>query len=91
MATLSFTIAEMLRQLLTLVFGTAMILYLTPKLAGFMLLTFPVLVVVSLMSFALIRVVPGDVLDVMYADSPLSAAQIQDIRVQLGMGGHKLL
>jgi ATP-binding cassette subfamily B protein len=53
--TLSFTIAEMLRQLLTLVFGTAMILYLTPKLAGFMLLTFPVLVVLALVFGKYIR------------------------------------
>ena len=45
---LSFTIAEMLRQILTLVFGTIMIFFLTPKLASFMLLTFPVLVILAL-------------------------------------------
>lgn len=49
------------------------------------LLTVPVLLMVTLISFALIRIVPGDVLDVMYADSPLTAAQINDIREQLGM------
>lgn len=48
-------------------------------------LTIPVLVAVSLISFALIRIVPGDVLDVMYADSPLTTEQIEDIRDQLGM------
>ena len=48
-------------------------------------LTIPVLVMVSFISFALIRIVPGDVLDVMYADSPLTNEQIQDLRVQLGM------
>jgi peptide/nickel transport system permease protein len=49
------------------------------------LLTIPVLIAVSLISFALIRIVPGDVLDVMYADSPLTDEQIQEIRTQLGM------
>lgn len=49
------------------------------------LLTIPVLLMVTLISFALIRIVPGDVLDVMYADSPLTAAQIDEIREQLGM------
>ncbi len=52
---LSFTIAEMLRQVLTLVLGTAVIFYLTPKLAGFMLLTFPVLVVLALVFGKYIR------------------------------------
>ena len=49
------------------------------------LLIFPVLLGVSLFTFVLIRIVPGDILDVMYADSPLSVEEIQKIRVQLGM------
>ena len=44
----SFTLAEMLRQVLTLVFGTVVIFYLTPKLTTFMLMTFPVLVILAL-------------------------------------------
>ena len=44
----SFTLAEILRQILTLVFGTAIIFYLTPKLTTFMLMTFPVLVILAL-------------------------------------------
>lgn len=52
---LSFTIAEMLRQILTLVFGTIMIFFLTPKLASFMLLTFPVLVILALVFGKYIR------------------------------------
>lgn len=44
----SFTLAEMLRQVLTLVFGTAVIFYLTPKLTIFMLMSFPVLVILAL-------------------------------------------
>lgn len=49
------------------------------------LLVFPVLIGISLFTFVMLRVIPGDVLDVMYADSPLSVEEIQRIRVQLGM------
>jgi ABC-type multidrug transport system fused ATPase/permease subunit len=44
----SFTLAELLRQFLTLIFGIVIIFYLAPKLTGFMLLTFPVLVILAL-------------------------------------------
>lgn len=49
------------------------------------LLVFPVLLGISIFTFVLLRIVPGDVLDVMYADSPLSVEEIQKIRHQLGM------
>ena len=48
------------------------------------LATIPVLIIVSIVSFALIRIVPGDVLDVMYADSSLTTEEIQELRVKLG-------
>ena len=51
----SFTLAEMLRQVLTLVFGTVVIFYLTPKLTTFMLMTFPVLVILALIFGKTIR------------------------------------
>ncbi len=51
----SFTLAELLRQFLTLIFGTAIIFYLAPKLTGFMLLTFPLLVVLALIFGKYIR------------------------------------
>jgi ATP-binding cassette, subfamily B, bacterial len=51
----SFTLAELLRQFLTLIFGTVIIFYLAPKLTGFMLLTFPVLVVLALVFGKYIR------------------------------------
>ena len=44
----SFTLAELLRQFLTLVLGICVIFFLAPKLTGFMLLTFPVLVLLAL-------------------------------------------
>ncbi len=51
----SFTLAEMLRQLLTLVFGLGIIFYLAPKLTGFMLLTIPALVLLALVFGKYIR------------------------------------
>jgi ATP-binding cassette, subfamily B, bacterial len=53
--TFSFTFAEMLRQLLTLIFGTAILFYLAPSLTVFMLLTFPVLVIAALIFGKYIR------------------------------------
>ena len=51
----SYTLAELLRQVLTLIFGIAIIFYLAPKLTGFMLLTFPVLVILALIFGKYIR------------------------------------
>ena len=53
--TFTVTLAELVRQLLTLVFGTTLIFYLAPKLTIFMLLTFPVLVVLALVFGKYIR------------------------------------
>jgi ATP-binding cassette subfamily B protein len=46
--TFSFTLAEFLRQVLTLVFGVAIILFITTKLTLFMLATFPIIIVIAL-------------------------------------------
>jgi ABC-type multidrug transport system fused ATPase/permease subunit len=53
--TFSLTLAELLRQLLTLIFGIGIIFYLAPTLTGFMLLTFPVLVIAALVFGKYIR------------------------------------
>lgn len=53
--TFSFTLAELFRQLITLIFGIAFIFYLAPTLTGFMLLTFPVLVIAALVFGKYIR------------------------------------
>jgi peptide/nickel transport system permease protein len=50
-----------------------------------LLLTIPVIVGVSILTFVFLRILPGDVLDVMYANSPLSEQDIAHIRHQLGM------
>jgi ATP-binding cassette subfamily B protein len=46
--TFSFTLAEFLRQVLMLLFGTAIIIFLTPSLTLFMLATFPVIILIAL-------------------------------------------
>ncbi len=53
--TFTFTLAELLRQLLVLLIGIPLIFILTPKLTIFMLLTFPVLVVSALFFGKFIR------------------------------------
>src|SRR5690606_5709428 len=53
--TFSFVLAELLRQVLTLVFGVAIIFYLAPTLTVFMLITFPLLVVSALIFGKYIR------------------------------------
>jgi ABC-type multidrug transport system fused ATPase/permease subunit len=53
--TFSLTLAELFRQLLTLIFGTAILFYLAPTLTAFMLLTFPVLVIAALIFGKYIR------------------------------------
>lgn len=47
--TFSTTLAEFLRQTATLLIGTVVILWMAPKLTGFMLATFPVLVIMAVL------------------------------------------
>ncbi len=51
----AFTLAELIRQILTLIFGIGIIFFLAQKLTGFMLLTFPVLVLLALVFGKYIR------------------------------------
>jgi ATP-binding cassette, subfamily B, bacterial len=53
--TFTVTLAELLRQSLTLIIGVAVIFYLAPQLTVFMLLTFPVLVILALVFGKFIR------------------------------------
>ncbi len=50
-----------------------------------LMLMVPVLILISMLTFFFMHILPGDVLEVMYADSPLSEQQIAQIRHQLGM------
>jgi ATP-binding cassette, subfamily B, bacterial len=53
--TFSYVLAELLRQVLTLIFGIGIIFYLAPTLTAFMLITIPVLVVSALVFGKYIR------------------------------------
>jgi ABC transporter fused permease/ATP-binding protein len=53
--TFTVTLAEFVRQVLTLTVGTSIIFYFTPKLALFMLATFPVIVVLGMLFGNFIR------------------------------------
>lgn len=53
--TFSFTLAELLRQVLTLIFGIGIIFYLAPSLTAFMLIIIPVLVISALIFGKFIR------------------------------------
>ncbi len=77
----SFTLAELLRQVLTLVFGTAVIFYLAPKLTGFMLLTFPVLVVLALVFGKYIRTLSRTTQDKLAEANVVVEESLQSISV----------
>jgi len=79
--TLSFTIAEMLRQVLTLLLGIPVIFFLTPKLAGFMLLTFPVLVVLALFFGKYIRKLSKETQDKLAEANVIVEESLQSISV----------
>lgn len=51
----SFVLAELLRQVITLIFGIGIIFYLAPTLTGFMLITIPLLVISALVFGKFIR------------------------------------
>jgi len=53
--TFSVTLAEFIRQVSTLIIGAAIIFYFTPKLAFFMIATFPVLVIAAMVFGRFIR------------------------------------
>ncbi|WMN12364.1 ABC transporter transmembrane domain-containing protein [Marivirga salinae] len=53
--TFSITLAEFIRQVSTLIIGAGIIFYFTPKLAAFMIATFPVLVIAAMVFGKFIR------------------------------------
>lgn len=79
--TFSFTLAEFLRQTLTLILGTAIIFYLAPTLTGFMLLTFPVLVISALVFGKFIRKLSKKTQDKLAAANVIVEESLQSISV----------
>jgi ABC-type multidrug transport system fused ATPase/permease subunit len=79
--TFTFTLAELLRQTLTLVLGGAVIFYLAPTLTAFMLLTFPVLVVLALLFGRYIRKLSKKTQDKLAEANVVVEESLQSIQV----------
>jgi ATP-binding cassette subfamily B protein len=79
--TFSTTLAELLRQLLTLILGTAILFYMTPDLAVFMLLTFPVLVISALIFGKFIRKLSSKTQDRLAAANVIVEESLQSIPI----------
>jgi len=77
----SLTVAELLRQVLTLVVGTAVLFYLTPDLTKFMLLTFPVLVILGLFFGKYIRKLSKSTQDKLAETNVVVEESLQSISV----------
>lgn len=79
--TFTITLAELLRQFLTLIFGTAIIFFLAPKLTVFMLLTFPVLVILALVFGKYIRKLSRNTQDKLAEANVIVEESLQSIAV----------
>jgi ABC-type multidrug transport system fused ATPase/permease subunit len=79
--TFTFTLAELLRQTLTLILGGAVIFYLAPTLTAFMLLTFPVLVVLALIFGRYIRKLSKKTQDKLAEANVVVEESLQSIQV----------
>jgi len=77
----SVTLAEFLRQTLTLAFGTVLIFVMAPKLTGFMLLTFPVLVVLALVFGRFIRALSKNTQDKLAETNVVVEESLQSVSV----------
>ncbi len=77
----TFTLAELLRQTLTLILGTAWIFYLAPSLTAFMLLTFPVLVILALVFGKYIRKLSRQTQDKLAEANVVVEESLQSVQV----------
>lgn len=79
--TFSVTLAEFIRQIATLVIGTAILFYTTPKLAGFMLATFPVIIILALFFGRFIRKLSKKTQDELASANIIVEETLQSINV----------
>jgi ATP-binding cassette, subfamily B, bacterial len=79
--TFTFTLAELLRQVLILLIGIPLIFILTPKLTIFMLLTFPVLVIAALFFGKFIRKLSKKTQDQLASANVIVEETLQSIAV----------
>lgn len=77
----SFLLAEFLRQIMTLVIGTIVISFFAPKLTAFMLLTFPVLIVLALVFGKFIRKLSKKTQDKLAETNTIVEESLQSISV----------
>ena len=77
----SFALAELLRQTITLVLGIVVISFLAPRLTGFMLLTFPVLVIIALIFGKYIRRLSKRTQDKLAESNVIAEESLQSISV----------
>jgi ABC-type multidrug transport system fused ATPase/permease subunit len=79
--TFTFTLAELLRQILVLLIGIPLIFILTPKLTIFMLLTFPIIVVAALFFGKFIRKLSRKTQDQLASANVIVEETLQSIAV----------
>ena len=77
--TFTTTLAELLRQLITLIAGTALIFYLAPRLTAFMLAIVPVLVILALLFGKYIRKLSRNTQDKLAAANVVAEESFQGI------------
>lgn len=79
--TFTVTFAELIRQVLTLIFGIGIIFYFAPKLTIFMLLTFPAIIVIALIFGKTIRKFSRQVQDKLAEANVIVEESLQAIAV----------
>jgi ATP-binding cassette subfamily B protein len=87
---LSMTLAELFRQVVTLVVGIAIILYISWKLTLFMLLTFPIVVVAAFVFGKYIRVLSRKVQNKLAESNAMVSETLQSISVVKGFTNEKI-
>lgn len=87
---LSMTLAELFRQIVTLVVGIAIILYISWKLTLFMLLTFPIVVVAAFVFGKYIRVLSRKVQNKLAESNAMVSETLQSISVVKGFTNEKI-
>ncbi|WP_341226424.1 ABC transporter transmembrane domain-containing protein [uncultured Arcticibacterium sp.] len=87
---LSVTLAELFRQVVTLIVGIAIILYISWKLTLFMLLTFPIVVVAAFVFGRYIRVFSRKVQEKLADSNAMVSETLQSISVVKGFTNEKV-
>jgi ABC-type multidrug transport system fused ATPase/permease subunit len=79
--TFSFTLAEFFRQIITVIAGTVVLFIMTPRLTTFMLLTFPLLIIVAMIFGKFIRKLSSRTQDKLAETNVIVEESLQSISV----------